>query len=244
MMPGPIFVPGTQIHDDPKLAGHRLICELRKTSTVLYGIFVELVRQRYSKAMPYLNGTPDVSWDKDPTKSQIWIDTELNWNSGVAHPEFRPAIYVKLGNVQYMSKYGSIEAPVNTNLKDAIYEYNRIGTGSVTFVHVAETAGAACILNDNTRVYLNDFCQQIADDMCFTKFHEAAATPISVSEKESKERYMATTTFAFEFDETWGVKLESPIIKQIDVGTLQDLGKYGILTKRKVMPDSSSKGHS
>jgi hypothetical protein len=135
-----------------------------------------------------------------------------------------------------------MQHPTRVFSKDAIYEYNRIGTGSVTFVHVAETAGAACILNDNTRVYLNDFCQQIADDMCFTKFHEAAATPISVSEKESKERYMATTTFAFEFDETWGVKLESPIIKQIDVGTLQDLGKYGILTKRKVMPDSSSKG--
>lgn len=230
-----------EAHEVHELAGHEMICELRKTSMVLYGLFVELVREFYRFQTPYVIGAPDVRWDRDPQKTGIWIDSELNWNA--SHPEFVPAVYVKLGDVQYGSVMGQgapLDGPMV--LKDAIYSYQRSAQSSVTFVHVGGTAGEACMLCDNTRAYLSDFASQIRRDYLFTKFYEAGATPIRQYQPDSKEKWQSSATFALEWQEQSSVKLESPILRAVDlVGVdpddLQRLVGYGILSSRQGQPD-------
>lgn len=225
-----------EAHEVHELAKRELICELRKTNMVLYGMFVELVREFYRFESPYVMGAPTVKWDPDPQRTQIWIDSELNWNP--SNPEFLPAIYVKLGGIQYGTLYGE-GSPLNAGmvLKDAVYLKQRIGKTQVSFVHVGGNAGEACALCDNTRFFLSDFAPAIRKDYVLMKFYEAQATPIQQSQPDSKERWQSTATFQVEWGEENGIKLESPILREITLDALQERRKYGILSSRKVSPD-------
>jgi len=236
----------TETHEVHELAGHELICQLRKTNMVLYGLFVELVREFYRFQTPYIVGAPDVRWDKDPQKTGIWIDSELTWNA--SHPEFVPAVYVKLGGVQYGSPFGE-GSPVSSGmvLKDAIYSSTRTGRGSVSFVHIGGTPGEACMLCDNTRAYLSDFSSKIARDFVFSKFYENGASAIQQYQPDSKEKWQSTTTFGIEWHEVTKIKLESPILRSVDLLGLDpdDLNRikdYGIISLRQGKPDQSNGG--
>lgn len=237
----------TETHDVHELAGHELILELRKTNMVMYGLFVELVREFYRFQTPYIVGVPDVRWDKDPQKTGIWIDSELTWNA--SHPEFVPAIYVKLGPVQYSNEFGGDRPlPVGMGLKDAIYKHERNATTSVTFVHVGGTPGEACMLCDNTRAYLSDFHRWIRCDYALTKFYEAQSVPLQQHQPDSKEKWQSTTTFNVEWVEMTSLKLESPILRSVDLiddhdlDGLQRFKDYGILSSRQGKPDHANKG--
>jgi hypothetical protein len=230
----PLVIPDKEIQSDHDVAGYELICELRKTPTVLYGIFVEIVRQFYMNNDPMLKGVPKVRWDVDPQKTDIWIDTELRWED--EHPEFRPAIFVKLGDIQYGS-LPIIGSKGPLQLKDAVYHYADQGSSTVTFIHVGNTSGEACSLCDNTEQFLTTFKTQIADDFCFTSFDKAQRSPIAQSTKESKERYMSSVTFNFSFEETWSVKLESPILKSVKIYTGQEPKYSGIISRELRSPE-------
>ena len=79
MSNAPIIIPQAEIQRTSSVGQYDLICHIRKTPTVLYGIFAEVVRQFYmsSENMPYT--VQGAVWDKDPKKSTMWIDTELRW---------------------------------------------------------------------------------------------------------------------------------------------------------------------
>lgn len=238
-------VASTETHPVHELAGHELICELRKTNMVLYGLFVELVRSFYRFQTPYLVGVSDLRWDPNPQNTGIWIDSELNWNA--SHPEFVPAIYVKLNPIQYSTIYGEGNPLYSLDsMKDGIYAHTRVGTSAVTFVHVGGTPGEACMLCDNTRTYLSDFQHQIRTDYAFDKFYEAQSNPLQQSTPDSKDKWQSTTTFSIVWNETVRLKLESPILRSIDILDnnldLHNIRNYGILSSRQEKPDHSNKG--
>lgn len=224
-----------EVHDVHELAGHELVCELRKTSMVLYGMFVEVVREFYRDVSPYIVGCPPLKWDPDPSKTGLWIDSELNWNDD--HPEFLPAVFVKLGDVRYASPAGPAPMASGMVLKDAVYRTLRTGGTTVSFVHVGGSAGEACVLCDNTRSYLSDFARPIASNFALSGFYEASATPMRQYQKDSKERWQSSSTFVVEWGEESGIKLESPILREIGTDFLNERGKYGILSSRRNMPD-------
>ena len=82
-----------------RLGGMEHICELRKSSQVLYAIMVTILRMIYSGKKGRTFGCPDVVWKQDPQKTQLWIDTELRWED--QRPDFTPAIFVNLGELKY-----------------------------------------------------------------------------------------------------------------------------------------------
>ena len=84
-----------------RLGGVEHICELRKSSQVLYSIFLTVLRTIYSGKSGRTFGCPDVIWKKDVQKTGIWLDTELRWED--QRPDFTPAIYVSLGEIKYES---------------------------------------------------------------------------------------------------------------------------------------------
>lgn len=229
--PPPVTPPSSrrEIREEHAIAGRELICEMRKTSLFLYDAFTEIVRKIYRDNLDSLIGTPTRKWGRTPQHDGIWIDTELNWKP--ANPDFLPAIYVKLSQIQYQSPLGNQNVAFGFNLENGEYKYSRLGSGQVTFVHVARTSGEAVALCDNTRYYLGDFSAQIADDLCLTKFFEAGVQPLAPASKDSAEVYSSSSTFAYEFAEEWNVKLESPILKSVDL--LQTPDKYDILSLKQ-----------
>lgn len=207
-----------EIQPNHEIMGNELICELRKTPTVLYGIFTELAQQFWSgDPADRLFGTPDIQWDRDPNKTKIWIDTELRWEA--THPEFRPAVYVKLSQIQYGTVTGNTTGIMRRDLQEAEYHYARTGSGQVSFVHVGSTAGEACTLADATLDYLDAFSPVISDDYCFDWFKLASREPLHAMGKDSNEKYGSVVTYDFRFTDSWSLKLESPKLKQLVVRT-------------------------
>jgi hypothetical protein len=209
-------VPDREIQSFHALAGNELICELRKTPTVLYGIFTELVQQFWAgDPKDRLFGTPDIRWDRDPDKTNIWIDTELRWEA--THPEFRPAIYVKLSPIQCGTITGNTTGLVRRDLQEAEDHHARTGTGQVSFVHIGATAGEACPLADATMDYLDAFAPVITDDYCFAWFKLVSREPLHAMGKDSNEKYGSVVSYEFSYTDSWSLKLESPKLKQLVV---------------------------
>lgn len=209
----PVKPPEDEIQPWHSLGGIEFICELRKSSAVLYGIFVELARLVYHDLDGRLVGTPDVLWK--PGGTDIWIDTELRWED--KHPEVRPAIYIQLSPIKYEEANPRGNGKVTAADKFGTCHYEQRGSGTVTFMHVAATTGEACALADNTEYFLSLMQDPICYDFCFTRFVLAERLPLEKLPDESKERYASGVTFSFEFAEAWDVTGETPILKSIDL---------------------------
>lgn len=225
--PNPIVIPANGLLPDHQVGGFELLAQVRKTPTVLYGIFVEIIKQFYQNPDNLPIGAPQKVFDPNPDLTQIWIDTELQWND--KHPEMRPAIYVKLSPIKYMSLTGRQDGVSGGNQKGAEEYFSRSGTGTVSFVHIAGASGEACTLGDATLDYLDAFGKVIRDDFCFTSFALAGRIPLLELPKESKERYGSVVEVAFSFQDTWTLKLESRVAKAITMRAGHSLLKSGIV---------------
>jgi len=217
---GPIDVEDKRIYEKEMLDRVTLICHIRKTPLVLYGIFVELVRQFYSDK----NNLPldtCVHWDPDPDKSSIWIDSEYRWEDEAI--EMRPAIYVHLGNISYTPMAYRRDGQVDMDLEQGEYKYLRRGAGSVSWVHVGRQKGETVTLAGATMDYLDAFTTAIRQDFNFETFQIKGIQPLSLGEKESKERYRSLVAATFTFQDTWTTKLESQKLKAITFKTGQNL---------------------
>lgn len=221
----PYDIPDASIHDRELADRVKLIAQLRKTPLVLYGIFLELARQFYSDS----NNIPiDVNavWNSDPAKSGIWIDTEYRWED--ENPEFRPAIYVKLGDIKYDSLTGRHDGELGMDLEQGEYHFSRNGTGTVSWVHIGRKKGEAVILAGATLDYIDAFSKVIRDDFCFQTFELVGLSPMAL-DKESKERYRSVITASFSFQDTWALKLESQKLKRLVINAGQGFTVDGIL---------------
>jgi len=202
-----------------------ILCHIRKTPIVLYGIFLELTRQFYSNG-ENLSNDICATWDADPAKSQIWIDTEYTWNEEVV--EKRPAIYIKLGPITYASLTGRHDSLYHIDLEQGEYHFTRSGTGTAMWVHVGTTKSEAITLSGTTLDYLDAFSKIIKEDFKFSSF-ELVQIGALETEKESRERYRSTVTMSFSFQDAWSLKLESPKLKRIVFNAGQALLDRGIL---------------
>lgn len=201
-----------------RLGGMEHICELRKSSQVLYAIFVTIIRMIYAGKGGRTFGCPDVVWSADPEKTQLWIDTELRWED--MRPDFTPAIFVNLGEMRYeMPPTLDREARAFIS-NDGERHYERTVSGTVSFVHVCDKAGAACCLADNTENYLSSLQDQIADEYCFDHFTVAGRVPRQQKETPQtagKGKYASVVSVSFDFTDAWTVKVESPILKTVSM---------------------------
>ena len=201
-----------------RIGGMEHICELRKSSQVLYAIFVTVLRMIYAGKKGRTFGCPDVVWRKDPQKTQIWIDTELRWED--QRPDFTPAIFVNLGELQYQFD-PTLDMQGRTFMShDGEQHYERTVSGSATIMHISDKAGAACSLADNTENYLSSLQDQIAQEYCFEHFTVTGRLPRQQKETPQtagKGKYVSVVAVKFDFVDAWTVKVESPILKTVSL---------------------------
>jgi hypothetical protein len=215
----PIPVQDKQIMDKDLGNEVNLVSHVRKTPLVLYGIFVELARQFYSD----INDLPiavEQTWNEDPKLTKIWIDTEYKWED--ENPELRPAIYIKLSDIQYKTYTEKSTSLIAVDLQEGEYHHQRVGMGSVQFVHIGRTKGEGVILAGTTMDYMDSLSLTIRDDFCFDTFEAGAIAPITL-DKESKERYRSVVTMKFSFQDNWAIKMESPKLKRIVINAGEGL---------------------
>lgn len=201
-----------------RLGGMEHICELRKSASVLYSIFVTVLRSIYATKGGRTFGCPDVLWSRDPQKTQIWIDTELRWED--TRPDVYPAIFVNLGDIQYETA-PTLDMQGMTLLRpEGEICYERTVKGSATFMHVCDRAGEAAALADNTENYLSMLQAQIADQYCFEHFNVAGRTPLrkkDLPQTAGKDKIVSAVSVAFDFSDAWTVKSESPVLKTVAI---------------------------
>jgi hypothetical protein len=206
---------------DQELADQlNLLGQLRKTPLLLYGIFVELVRQFYSNAYNIPINTCAI-WTADEETSGMWIDSDYKVEDSKI--EKRPAIYVKLGPIEYSSATGQSNSQTGMVLEEGQYNYSRYGQGTVTFRHIGTSKGQTMVLAGSTLDYLDAFANIIAGDFCFEQFEVVRLTPIALDKSESKDRYHCDIVCRFKFQDTWTLKLESPKLKKLTFTAGQNL---------------------
>ena len=225
MSEGPLDIEPFEVYLDHAIGDKEHICELTKSSSVLYGIFVDVMRQFYMGGKGYIKGCPQRIYDYDKNKTHIWIDKEMRWEE--EHPEFRPAIYVKIEklNVDYPTGRVPYEVDKYTDTHMTL----RLVHGNVSFVHIAKTAGEATMLCDNTLNYLWIFGDKIRADYCMSTFRPVSQVPVMKGPQASKEHWMSVCTCSFEFFDVSGVRQEAPVLQDIRLGSLQQLVPSGIL---------------
>lgn len=192
---------------------------LRKDPMMLYGIFVEVVRQIYSPdTAEAVAGT--YIWNADKNKTQIWIDTEAKYNDD--NPDMNPSIYVSLQGPKYSSRTGQSKGLSNMNLEEAEYDYSRVGTGQVDLIHTGNTKADGVLIATNTFNYMDAFADIIRKEFCFEKLYVIGFNAIQVV-KEEREKFRSVVSIAFEFQETLTIKLESPKLKNLVIRARQAL---------------------
>lgn len=219
-----------ELFDTSIINNNRLICQVRKSTNLLYRIFLELIRTAYSNDEGRPLGPPPLIWCPNVEETDIWIDTELAWSDQA--PEFRPAIYVELGDIQYTSKTGRSDGLMGGFAQEAETFFSRDGAGTVNFRHIGATAQVACDLGDMTLDYLDAFSSVIRDDFCFDKFHVTSRSPCRHGKKESKERYISVVGVEYSFQDTWTLKLESQKLKSFVFRAGQRAMAGGIVVDR------------
>lgn len=201
-----------------RLGGVEHICELRKSSSVLYSMFVTTLRTIYATKKGRIFGCPSVVWNKDPQKTKIWIDTELRWED--QRPDVLPAIYVNLGEMQY-EVLPTLDMQGRTGMNPSGEQhYERLASGSATFVHLGNTTGEACALADNTEYFLSSLQDQIASQYCFEHFTVAGRAPLRKQEQgqtAGKDKIASLVSVKFDFVDSWIVKFETPILKAVSM---------------------------
>ena len=201
-----------------RLGGVEHICELRKNTSVLYSILVTILRAIYSNKKGRTFGCPDVVWKQDSQKTGIWIDTELRWED--KRPDFTPAIYVCLGELQYEFP-PTLDMQARTFMShDGEQHYERTGTCTASIVHVCDKVGEACALADNTENYLSSLQDQIAHEYCFDHFVVVGRRPVQKKEQgqtAGKDKMVSVVTVKFDFTDAWMVKIECPILKEVSM---------------------------
>ena len=207
-----------EVVDGPLMDRHtsnrlELLCHIRKTPNVLYGMFTEVIKQFYVNEDNLPIEIPsNRTWDADPKKTKIWIDSELEWDPDAI--EFRPAIYVELSQIAYKSTTGRHDGAIGMDLEQGEYHFSRTGTGNVSFNHVGSTKGESAAFAGATLDFLDGFSKVIRDSLNFEVFELQALSPISL-DKESRERYRSIVAVNYVFQDTWSLKLESPKLKRL-----------------------------
>lgn len=202
-----------------RLGGVEHICELRKSTSVLYAILVTILRTIYKDRKGRAFGCPDVVWSANPQKTQMWIDTELRWED--TRPDFTPAIYVCLGEMQYEPVAPTLDMQSRLHMShDGEQYYERMCSCSATLVHVCDRAGEACALADNTENYMSSLQDQIAQQYCFEHFAVVGRSALKKKEQgqtAGKDKLVSIVALKFDFADAWAVKIECPILKEVSM---------------------------
>lgn len=211
-------------------------CQVRKSSIVLYGMFVELARQFWSKSAGLVSKLPEhVRWDAT-NPGPLAIDAEYTFEEASAGKEPACLIGIKLGAITYTNPPGAgRDGFVKADPSTAQLEFSRLGTGTVIFSHVGTGEGQSLTMADETHDLLDAFSPVIRTDLDFTSFAVTQHTPVSERPRKwyGKERYVSEVVASFQFETRWVLIQEAPKLREIVFNAGQQAVERFIITGTK-----------
>ena len=218
--------------------------ELRKSSTVLQGMFVELARAVWMDGYDFIEGFPsDFRYSPDITKCRLQIDSEFNFTEVVKDPT--SLIGIKLGNIEYKKSPGATrDGIIGTSKSTDQQYYSRTGTGTVTFSHIGTSDGQSVSMADATQEFLEAYSGVIRKEFGFNQFEIIGRRPLTEHPRKlyGKERYLSEVVAAFQFENTWQLVLESPKLQEIFFSSGQPKLGRCIIQQDQLSPSEGHEG--
>jgi len=188
---------------------------IRRDPLVLSGLFIEITKQLYL-APEHMFHTVK-TWipnEEDPEAPKgVFIDAAGNWDD--AHVNRRPGIFIDIGDLLYSQEgVQGISDNAGFNLSEGVTYYSRLVKGSVSWVHLGKTRGQVLQYGSVTLDLIDGFSDVIQKDFCFEKF-DVRGILRPKQRKDKPKEWMCLVQADFQFQENFGVKLESPKLKTI-----------------------------
>ena len=193
---------------------------VRRGPMFLTGLFLELVKQFYADEDNLKKGISRY----DPTgkcDGAVSIVPSFKWDPD--NTDVRPQIVVDIGNLTYTTKeVQGISGRYNYDLEEGVSEHGRVCIGTVVFAHLAATMGEAVNYAEQTFDLFDAFSDVIKNDFCFEKFDLSSIVKPRMR-KETPKDWECLVQANFTFHEFFGIKHESPKLKQISVSVTEEL---------------------
>jgi hypothetical protein len=188
---------------------------IRRDPLVLSGLFLEITRQLYKEPSHVYPNT--LTWnpveDEPGENCGVFIDIAGKWDD--ENTNRRPGIFIDVGDLLYSTdKVQGFNSQAGFNLAEGVTYYNRLARGSVSWVHLGKTRGQALQYGSVTLDLVDGFSDVIRADFCFDKF-DVRGILRPKQRKDRPKEWMCLVQADFEFQESFGIKRESPKLKAI-----------------------------
>lgn len=156
----------------------------------------------------------DQTYDKDETKSKIFIDLSHNWKAST--PQKRPAVFVYRGDANYNTSpqiFGSkafIDVPEST-----VGEISKVKM-QIMLNCIAGPVGFAENFADYIKYPFLYFWDNIQKEYCFDVFKLVNISAPEQFSADAKDTYSVKLTIATEFHDTWAIKQDALKLKTVD----------------------------
>jgi len=188
---------------------------IRRDPMVLSGLFIEITRQLYLEpdhlyptVLPWIPNETDAEAPKG-----VFIDAAGNWDD--VNVNRRPGIFIDIGDLLYSKdKVQGISDSAGFNLSEGVTYYGRLVKGSVSWVHLGKTRGQVLQYGSVTLDLIDGFSDVIRSDFCFEKL-DVRGILRPKQRKDKPKEWMCLVQADFQFQETFGIKRESPKLKSI-----------------------------
>jgi hypothetical protein len=189
--------------------GFRTSCMLR-TPVWLIGIGTDMVRRYFSTSDRIALEKSQFLYDRDPSKSQIFIDIQENFNTEVAGK--RPAIICSLGPQQFDEKV--INANMLSQGPQGDFQYASINQTSLIYSCFGHSVIEALSLASELKYFFITYRPILCNEYGIERLALRQINP-AVKFKEYRDYYTSQINVELQCSETWEVTQEALRVKQI-----------------------------
>jgi hypothetical protein len=193
-----------------------MLCEGRLSPIVMAGIMLEVTKQLYSDPEFFIS--PLIKpWTPADTEGSTYITDSGDWRDNQVSR--RPLIAIDIGDFVYDSDANQgLESRLHYDLTSGVSTFSRRVTGSIVWMHAAETHGQARLYSTNTLDLLDGFGPVIQRDFGFEKLQTRGIFRPTQT-KDAPREWHARVQLDFQLQETFRIGIESPKLKQITFNT-------------------------
>lgn len=192
-----------------------------KTPIYLTGVMVSVMRQYFGSSERISIETATFLWDRDQSKSEIYISDEFNWdleNVGV-----RPALIVGLGSFSALEAIPTLgrSGLVGYNSETGRFSFGGVGRGSFEIQCVAKQKLECWSLAWEVKMMLQSYATVIQDIYGLRGLDVAGVSkPQKIQEADG---YMsAAVTVNFNMVDAWSLRMENLRVQSIDTRVILD----------------------
>lgn len=178
------------------------------------GVFVEIIRQRFSAHV--VGEAFQWCWDPDIKRTKLAVESAFNEDK--THRNFRPAVYVDCDD-QTMGRV-VLGDRVGLNLKTGLEGFWNLQSVPILIECVAGKRAESAVLGDIVGVFL-----QASSDLVQAKFGFHDITPVTISRTQpaarDKDQWTTAVTCVVQYPQRWTNAPTGPLLNSVELAVRQ-----------------------